>query len=97
MEIHAWSVDGPVCFIVHEHLLRPLSRLVKNYRPGNQEDRLIWESDVDRHFIGPQTIRSFLHWLYYNSLGSVNSAGGRDLNADGIEDHQLRTIMWGMR
>ena len=91
MEIHAWSGDDCHCFIVHEHLLRPLSRLVRGNRPGNQEDRLKWDWDIDGHRMGPQTIRFFLHWLYHNSLGSANPAARRDLVYEGIEDHELRT------
>lgn len=97
MEIYAWSGDDCRCFIVHEHLLLPLSRLVRRYRPGNQEDRLKWQCDIDGHRMGSQTIRFFLHWLYHNSLGSANSANVRDLNTEGIEDHQLHTKIQRMQ
>ncbi len=96
MEIHAWSGDGHVCFIVHEHLLRPLSLDVRGYRRGNEEDRLKWQCDIDGHRIGAQTIRFFLHWLYHNSLGSANLASSRDINTEGIEDHQLRIKIQSM-
>ena len=97
MEIHPRSVYGPVRFIVHEHLLRPLSRLVQEYRPGKQEDRLKWECGIDGHYMDPQTIRFFLHWLYHNSLGPAESANGRGLNTEDIEDHQLRTKIQRMQ
>lgn len=91
MEIHTSFRDEFVRFILHEDLLRPLSRPVQEYRPANQEDSLKWNCLINSYPIVPQTIQFFLHWLYYNSLGLPNSANFRDLNIEAIEDHQVRT------
>ena len=97
MEIYAWSGEDRRCFVVHEHLLRPLSRLVREYRPGKQEDHLKWQCDVEGHHMVPQTVLLFLQWLYHNSLGSANFANGRNLNIRDIKDRRLRVKVMRIR
>lgn len=85
-----YDCDG---FFVHEHLLRPLSRLIREFRPKYQRQRLKWDC-LNNWLpipIGPQTIQFFIHWLYHNSLVSTKSANRQDLNTEDIDDHQLRT------
>ena len=91
MEIHAPSGDNCAFFLVHEHLLHPLSRLVRERSPRHQEDRLKWQCTINGHRMGPHTIKFFIHWLYHNSLGPADSANPGDLHTEDIEDHQLRS------